>query len=538
MFQDRLIIFDTTLRDGEQSPGATLNADEKVEIARQLARLGVDVIEAGFAYASPGDFEAVERVARTVGTEDGPVVCSLARAIRSDIQAAAEAIRPAARGRIHTFISTSDIHLEHQLRKSRPEVLAIAAEMVAFAKSFVDDVEFSPMDAGRSDPEYLYRVLEAAIDAGATTVNIPDTVGYLTPAEFGGLIRGIAQNVRGIERAVISVHCHNDLGLAVANSLAAIENGARQIECTINGIGERAGNCSLEEIVMALHVRRQFFNPIFGRPADAATPLCAIDTRQIYKSSRLVSHLTGMLVQPNKAIVGANAFAHESGIHQDGVLKNRLTYEILDAETVGVNENRIVLGKHSGRNAFRTRLGELGYELGDADLNRAFLRFKELADKKKTVSDWDIEAVISDEIRLIPEAYRLEQVQVSCGEPGLPTATVRLTGPDGVERVDAAVGTGPVDAVYKAINRLIELPNELIEFSVQSVTAGIDAMGEVTIRVRQDGRTFSGHAASTDIIVASTRAYLNALNKLHFALAHPTHSGGALAHPNAAAQKL
>ncbi len=538
MPSDRLIIFDTTLRDGEQSPGATLNADEKVEIARQLARLGVDVIEAGFAFASPGDFEAVQRVARTVGTEDGPVVCSLARAMRDDIRAAAEAVRPAARARIHTFISTSDIHLEYQLRKSRAEVLAIAAEMVAYAKTFVDDVEFSPMDAGRSDPEYLYSVVEAAIAAGATTVNIPDTVGFLTPSEFGGLIRGIALNVPNIDRAVISVHCHNDLGLAVANSLAAIENGARQIECTLNGIGERAGNCSLEEIVMALHVRRTFFNPIFGRPAQSEASLTAIDTRQIYKTSRLVSNLTGMLVQPNKAIVGANAFAHESGIHQDGVLKNRLTYEIMDAETIGLSENRIVLGKHSGRNAFRTRLGELGYELSEVDLNRAFLRFKELADKKKSVSDWDLEAIISDEIRLIPEAFRLEQVQVICGDHELPTATVRLVDPDGIERVDAAVGTGPVDAVYKAINRIIDLPNELIEFSVQSVTAGIDAMGEVTIRVRHDHKTFSGHSANTDIIVASTRAYLNALNKLHFALKSPTHTTGALGNAEAAAQKL
>ncbi|AGY59632.1 2-isopropylmalate synthase [Gloeobacter kilaueensis JS1] len=538
MAPNRLIILDTTLRDGEQSPGATLNTEEKVEIARQLARLGVDIIEAGFAFASPGDFEAVSQVARTVGSDNGPIICSLARAIRADIQAAAEAIRPAARQRIHTFISTSDIHLEHQLRKSRSEVLAIASEMVAYAKSFVQDVQFSPMDAGRSDPDYLYTVIEAAIAAGATTINIPDTVGFLTPLEFGALIYGIRQNVPNIEQAVLSTHCHNDLGLAVANSLAGVENGARQVECTINGIGERAGNCSLEEIVMALHVRRHLFNPIFGRPADEGEALTAIDTRQIYKTSRLVSNLTGMLVQPNKAIVGANAFAHESGIHQDGVLKNRLTYEIMDAETVGVSENRIVLGKHSGRNAFRTRLRELGYELGEADLNRAFLRFKELADKKKSVSDWDIEAIISDEIRLIPEAYRLEQVQVVCGDLGIPTATVRLSTADGSERTDAAVGTGPVDAVYRAINRIIDLPNELIEFSVQSVTAGIDAMGEVTIRVRHEQRTFSGHAANTDIIVASTRAYLNALNKLHFALAHPTHSGGVLGSPDAAAQKL
>jgi len=535
---DRLIIFDTTLRDGEQSPGATLNVDEKLEIARQLARLGVDVIEAGFAFASPGDFEAVERVARTVGTEDGPIICSLARAIRADIQAAAEAIRPAARRRIHTFISTSDIHLQHQLKKSRTEVLDIAGEMVSYAKSFVDDVEFSPMDAGRSDPDYLYQVLERAIAAGATTINIPDTVGFLTPSEFGALIAGIRAHVPNIDRAVLSVHCHDDLGLAVANSLEAIKQGARQVECTINGIGERAGNCSLEEIVMALYVRRQFFNPLFGRPADSTAPLTQIDTRQIYKTSRLVSNLTGMLVQPNKAIVGANAFAHESGIHQDGVLKNRLTYEIIDAETIGLTENRIVLGKHSGRNAFRTRLRELGYELGESDLNRAFLRFKELADKKKTVGDLDIEAIVSDEIRHLAEAYRLEQVQVVCGDRATPTATVRIVGPEGAERTAAAVGTGPVDAVYKAIAALVDLPCELVEYSVQSVTAGIDAMGEVTVRLKQGQRTFLGHAANTDIIVASARAYLNALNKLHFAQGNPTHSGGALGDAEAAAQKV
>ncbi|MBC8122050.1 MAG: 2-isopropylmalate synthase, partial [Gemmatimonadaceae bacterium] len=420
-----------------------------------------------------------------------------------------------------TFISTSDIHLQYQLKKSRSEVLLIAEEMVAYAKSLQEDVEFSPMDAIRSDPEFLYQVLERAIAAGATTVNIPDTVGYTTPGEFAVLLQGIRQNVPNIERVVISVHCHDDLGLAVSNSLEALKNGARQIECTINGIGERAGNAALEEIVMALHVRKQHFNPYFGRPTDSTESLCAVDTRQIYKTSRLVSNLTGMLVQPNKAIVGANAFAHESGIHQDGVLKNRLTYEIMDAETVGLTENQIILGKHSGRNAFRTRLSELGYELGDADLNRAFLRFKELADKKKTVSDWDLEAIVGDETRLAPEAFRLEHVQVICGDHELPTATVRLIGPDGTERVDAAVGTGPVDAVYKAINRLTNVPNELIEFSVQSVTGGIDAIGEVTIRLRHQNRTFSGHSANTDIIVASTRAYLNALNKLYFALESP-----------------
>ncbi|HEY9834053.1 MAG TPA: 2-isopropylmalate synthase, partial [Stenomitos sp.] len=481
---DRIIIFDTTLRDGEQCPGATLNVDEKLVIARQLARLGVDVIEAGFAFASPGDFEAVEKIAKAVGTEDGPVICSLARAIKADIQAAAEAIKPAAKGRIHTFISTSDIHLEYQLKKSKAEVLAIAEEMVAYAKSFVDDVEFSTMDATRTDPEYLYQVLERAIAAGATTINIPDTVGYTTPSEFGALIKGIKDNVPNIDQAIISVHGHNDIGLAVANFLEAVKNGARQLECAINGIGERAGNTALEEVVMALHVRRQYYNPFLGRPVESEAPLTNIDTRQIYKTSRLVSNLTGMLVQPNKAIVGANAFAHESGIHQDGVLKNKLTYEIMDAQSIGLTENQIVLGKHSGRNAFRTRLRELGFELSETELNKAFIRFKELADKKKEISDWDLEAIANDETQQTPELFYLELVQVSCGNQARPTATVCLRNPAGEELMDAAIGTGPVDAVYKAINRVVNVPNELIEFSVQSVTKGIDAMGEVTIRLR------------------------------------------------------
>lgn len=511
---DRIIIFDTTLRDGEQCPGATMNVEEKLVIAKQLARLGVDVIEAGFAFASPGDFEAVQKVAKTVGTEDGPVICSLARAIKADIQAAAEALKPAVKARIHTFISTSDIHLEYQLRKSRAEVLQIAQEMVAYAKSFMDDVEFSTMDATRTDPEYLYQVLEGAIAAGATTINIPDTVGYTTPSEFGALIRGIKENVPNIDQAIISVHGHNDIGLAVANFLEAVKNGARQLECAINGIGERAGNTALEEVVMALHVRRQYFNAYLGRPEESEAPLTNIDTRQIYKTSRLVSNLTGMLVQPNKAIVGANAFAHESGIHQDGILKNKLTYEIMDAESIGLTENQIVLGKHSGRNAFRSRLKELGFELTETDLNKAFLRFKDLADKKKEISDWDLEAIANDEMQHTPELFRLELVQVSCGDRSRPTATVTLRTPQGEELSDAAIGTGPVDAVYKAINRVVNVPNQLIEFSVQSVTAGIDAIGEVTIRLRHNDRVYSGRAANTDIIVASAQAYVNALNRL------------------------
>jgi len=520
--QDRIIFFDTTLRDGEQSPGATLNVEQKLLIAQQLARLGVDIIEAGFPFASKGDFHAVQEIAKLVGTENGPTICGLARATKGDIEAAAEAVKPAAKGRIHTFLATSDIHLEYKLRKTRAEVLAIVPEMVAYAKSKVADVEFSPEDAGRSDPEFLYQVLEAAIAAGASTVNIPDTVGYLTPSEFGALIKGIKDNVPNIDRAIISVHGHNDLGLAVANFLEAAKNGARQMECTINGIGERAGNAALEELVMALHVRRAYFNSFLGRPAESTAPLCNIDTKQIYKTSRLVSNLTGMLVQPNKAIVGANAFAHESGIHQDGVLKNRLTYEIMDAQSIGLTDNLIVLGKLSGRNALSSRLKELGFELSEQELNAAFVRFKELADKKREISDRDLEAIVNDEIRHAPEAFKLDHVQVSCGDRAIPTATITIVMPDGSEVTDASVGTGPVDAIYKAINRIVNVPNQLIEYSVQSVTAGIDALGEVTIRLKHpDVGTLSGHSANTDIIVASARAYLSALNKLYFALQTP-----------------
>ncbi len=514
---DRIIIFDTTLRDGEQSPGATLNVDEKLTIAKALARLGVDIIEAGFPYSSPGDFEAVRKIAQEVGTENGPVICGLARATIKDIKAAGEALKPAQKKRIHTFLATSDIHLEYKLKKTRAEVLAIVPEMVAYAKSLVDDVEFSPEDAVRSDSEFLYLVLEAAINAGASTVNIPDTVGYTTPSEYGALIKGIKDNVPNIDQAIISVHGHNDLGLAVANFLEAIKNGARQLECTINGIGERAGNAALEELVMALHVRRQYFNPFLGRTPESTEPLTQVDTKQIYKVSRLVSNLTGMVVQPNKAIVGANAFAHESGIHQDGILKNPLTYEIMDAESIGLNHNQLVLGKLSGRNAFGHRLKELGFELSEQDLNKAFIRFKDVADKKKEITDRDLEAIVNDEIQGTPELFGLELVQVSCGDHASPTATVTLRTPEGLELMDAAIGTGPVDAIYKAINRVVNIPNELIEFSVQSVTAGIDAMGEVTIRLRHQDSIYSGHAANTDIIVAAAKAYINALNRLYAA---------------------
>ena len=519
--EDRVIIFDTTLRDGEQSPGAALNIDEKLAIARQLSLLGVDVIEAGFPYASSGDFEAVQKITETVGVEGGPTICGLARTTRADIEAAGKALKPAAKARIHTFIATSDIHLSYKLKKTRAEVLEIAPEMVAYAKTFVDDVEFSPEDAGRSDPEFLYQVLERAIAAGATTVNIPDTVGYTTPAEFGALIGGIKENVPNIDQAIISVHGHNDLGLAVANFLEAVKNGARQLECTINGIGERAGNAALEELVMAFHVRRQYFNPFFGRPPESEAPLTNINTRYIYKTSRLVSSLTGMSVQPNKAIVGANAFAHESGIHQDGVLKNKLTYEIMDAQLIGLTDNQIVLGKLSGRHAFQARLQELGFELSEEEVNKAFIRFKDMADKKREITDWDLESIVNTEIQQPPELFRLELVQVSCGDRSRPTATVTIRTPNGEEFTDVAIGTGPVDAVCKAVNRVVNVPNDLIEFSVQSITAGIDALGEVTIRLRHEGLVYSGHAANTDIVVASAEAYVNALNRLYAFL----HSG-------------
>jgi 2-isopropylmalate synthase len=511
----RVLIFDTTLRDGEQSPGASLNLEEKLAIAQQLARLGVDIIEAGFPFASTGDFNAVQRIASVVGTEEGPVICGLARAAAGDIKACAEAVSPAARHRIHTFIATSDIHLEHKLRKTRAEVLDITREMVAYARSLVDDVEFSCEDAGRSDPAYMHEVITAAIDAGATTINIPDTVGYATPTEFGELIAGINRAVPNIDQAVISVHGHNDLGLAVANFLEAVKNGARQLECTINGIGERAGNASLEELVMALHVRRAYFNPFLSRPPESSEPLTAVRTEEITKTSRLVSNLTGMAVQPNKAIVGANAFAHESGIHQDGVLKNRLTYEIIDARTVGLADNRISLGKLSGRSAFRARLEELGYRLERDDLDEAFTRFKELADRKREVSDRDLEAIVSEQVQLQDEApFVLKRVQVSCGTGLLPTATVTVETAEGDVRNTARIGTGPVDAVCQALNALVGVPNELVEFSVKSVTEGIDAMGDVTIRLRADGVLYSGHAANTDIVVAAAQAFVNALNRL------------------------
>ncbi|MBI3752875.1 MAG: 2-isopropylmalate synthase [Deltaproteobacteria bacterium] len=498
---DFVKIFDTTLRDGEQSPGASMNVEEKVRIAKQLARLDVDVIEAGFAISSPGDFEAVRRISHEV---EGPVVCSLARAKPEDVDKAYEALKGAPKPRIHTFISTSDIHLKHQFRMTREEAKKRAVEMVSRAKGYVDDVEFSPMDASRSERGYLYEVIEAVIAAGATTVNIPDTVGYAIPTEFGELISGIKKNVSNIDKAVISVHCHNDLGLAVANSLAAVMNGARQVECTINGIGERAGNASLEEIVMILRTRRDILN------IDTK-----IITEHIHPTSRLVSSITGIMVQPNKAIVGDNAFAHESGIHQDGLLKDKTTYEIIKPESIGLSRSTLVMGKHSGRHAFKARLKELGYELSDENLNKAFEKFKVLADQKKEVFDEDIEAIVAEEILRIeiPERFRLDKLSVASGTETVPTATVEIA-IDGKQEKETGTGDGPVDAVYKTIAKMTGTKSKLLRYSVNAITGGTDAQGEVTVRLQENDHIVLGQGAHTDIIVASARAYVNALNKL------------------------
>jgi len=529
---DHVRIFDTTLRDGEQAPGCTMTLEEKLEVARQLARLNVDIIEAGFPAASPGDWTAVHEIAREVGTPNGPVIAALARANRDDIEKAWSAIQPAARKRIHTFMSTSDIHLEHQFRKTREEALVIIRQMVSFARSLCDDVEFSPMDAGRSDPLFLRQAVAVAIEAGATTLNIPDTVGYLTPDEYGAMIRDLYENVPGIKQCILSTHCHDDLGVAVANSLAGVRNGARQVECTVNGIGERAGNASLEEVVMAIHTRGQFYGV-----------RTQINTREIARTSRLVSSFIGVPVPPNKAIVGANAFAHESGIHQDGVLKHRQTYEIMSAETVGLDGSELVLGKHSGRHAFRTKLNAMGIELeSEEEFQHLFERFKDLCDRKKRVDERDILALVTGELQHAPEIYRLEHVQYTSGMGMIPTATVRLIGPDGQVRVDSDTGTGPVDAIYRAINRVVQRPSELIEFSINAITEGLDAVAEVTVRIREQSapdaegalvdlgaststttvltgkrtaqQIFSGYGVHTDTIVAAAQAYMAALNKM------------------------
>jgi 2-isopropylmalate synthase len=501
MSKEHLIIFDTTLRDGEQSPGASMTREEKVRIAKALERMRVDVIEAGFPVASPGDFEAVKAVAEAVGEA---TVCALARAVEKDIDRAAEAIKPAKRARIHTFIATSPIHMKEKLRMTPEQVLERAVWAVKHARRYTDDVEFSPEDAGRSELDFLCRVIEAVIAAGARTVNIPDTVGYNLPHQFGELIRQLRERVPNSDKAIFSVHCHNDLGLAVANSLAAVLNGARQVECTINGLGERAGNAALEEIVMAVRTRQDLF------PCDTR-----IDTTQIVPISRLVSGITGFPVQPNKAIVGANAFAHESGIHQDGVIKKRETYEIMRAEDVGWTANRMVLGKHSGRNALRKRLAELGVEFeSEEELNRAFERFKDLADKKHEIFDEDLLALVDeDSVAQANETIRLIALRV-CSQTGeTPHATVTLS-VHGVERRAEADGSGPVDAVYKAIDKIVASGSQLLLYSVSNITSGTDAQGEVAVRLDKGGRIVNGHGADTDIVIASAKAYVNALNKL------------------------
>jgi 2-isopropylmalate synthase len=494
-------IFDTTLRDGEQSPGATMNVAEKVRIAEQLEKLNVDIIEAGFPISSEGDFEAVRAIARAIKRSE---VTALARVNPKDIDRAWEAVKEAKHPRLHIFVSTSDIHLKHQLKKSKEEVIRIATRSVSRAKRYTRNVEFSPMDATRTNMEFLVAVCEAAVQAGATTINIPDTVGYAIPSEFGQLIRTLREKVRGIEEVTLSVHCHNDLGLAVANSLAAIQNGARQVECTINGIGERAGNTSLEEVVMALCTRGDLFQ-FHTR----------INPKHIYTTSRLVSKITGMVVQPNKAVVGGNAFAHESGIHQDGILKEKRTYEIMTPESVGIPKSSLVLGKLSGRHAFRERLTELGYRLSETDLERAFSRFKQLADKKRDIFDEDIESIVVEEILRMPRRFKLVYINVVAGNVTVPTATVQME-VDGQLMQEAGFGDGPVDATFKTIKKITRTKSKLHQFAINAITSGTEAQGEVTVRLEEKGYTVIGQGADTDVIVASAKAYINALNKMEF----------------------
>jgi len=494
-------IFDTTLRDGEQSPGATMNIAEKVRIAEQLEKLNVDIIEAGFPISSEGDFESVKAISRTIKRSE---VAALARTNFKDIDRAWEAVKGAKSPRLHIFISTSEIHLKFQLKKSKEEVIRIAARAVARAKRYTSNVEFSAMDATRSDVEFLSAVCEAAIQAGATTINIPDTVGYAIPSEFGALIRTLRQRVKGIEKVILSIHCHNDLGLAVANSIAAIQNGARQVECTINGIGERAGNTSLEEVVMALRTR-----------SDLLQFHTHIIPQYLFTTSRLVSKITGMVVQPNKAVVGANAFAHQSGIHQDGILKEKLTYEIMTPESVGISKTSLVLGKLSGRHAFRERLKELGYRLSETDFGLAFNRFKHLADKKRDIFDEDIESIVVEEVLRVPHRFKLVYLNVVAGNVTVPTATVQME-IDGQLIQEAGFGDGPVDATFKTIKKITRTKSKLLQFAINAITSGTEAQGEVTVRLEEKGNTVIGQGADTDVIVASAKAYINALNKMEF----------------------
>lgn len=495
---DSIKIFDTTLRDGEQSPGASLNVKEKVEIARQLKQLGVNIIEAGFPIASPGDFSAVKEVASKI---KGPIICGLARCNKEDISAAYRAVKYSARPRIHVFLATSGIHMKYKLKKAEDEILKLAVWAVKHARSKVKDVEFSPEDASRTDRNFLYRVIDAVIDAGASTVNIPDTVGYAIPFEFGRLISSIKSNVPNIEKAVISVHCHNDLGLGVSNSIEAIKNGAGQVECTINGLGERAGNASLEEIVMALDTR----SDLFGKKTS-------IDKKELCKTSRLVSRLTGIPVQPNKAIVGKNAFSHEAGIHQDGILKMPKTYEIMKPEDVGFGKTRLVLGKHSGRHAFSERLKSLGFHLDSKELDKAFKIFKGLADKKKEIYDEDLETIVEDELRTVPEVYKLVSLQFTSGTDITPKAEVTIKVKQ-KKITKSSTGDGPVDACYKAIDKVTKIKPCLLDYSIRAVTSGKDALGEVTVRLEAAKKVVNGRGSSTDIVEASAKAYIDAINK-------------------------
>ena len=505
MSKDRIVIFDTTLRDGEQSPGAAMSIAQKLEIARQLAVLGVDIIEAGFPVSSPAQFEATKLIAEQV---QGPVIAALARARDVDIESAGKAVAAAAKKRIHTFIATSPIHMKHKLKKEPDEVLKMAVEAIHAARQFVEDVEFSPEDAGRSEIPFLIEVLAAVIEAGATTLNIPDTVGYMLPHEYGQLIAALKKGVPGIDKCVISTHCHNDLGMAVANSLAGVRNGARQVECTVNGLGERAGNAALEEIVMAIHTRANCFT-------DAGMDGLSlnINTKEIYRTSQLVSQLTGFVIQPNKAIVGANAFAHESGIHVDGILKERSTYEIMTPETIGLSSSRMVLGRHTGRHGFSDRCRKLGYNLSDAELEQAYTRFVEIADKKKEVFDEDVAAIVNDGIRVVEHVYELAYLHVASGTGTLPTASVKVQ-VKGKTKLAAAIGDGPVDAAYEAIRKATGLSPKLENYSIRAVTGGKEALGEATVRIAENGRTYIGRGISTDIIEASAKAYVDAINRM------------------------
>jgi len=506
IMEERVIIFDTTLRDGEQSPGASMNAAEKLRLATQLEKLGIDVLEAGFPAASEGDFDAVSKIAGKLKKTE---VAGLARTSKDDIDRAWGAIQHAAKPRIHTFLATSDIHMQYKLNMTRDQVLKTTSESVKYAKSLTDSIEFSAEDASRSDRDFLCKVFEAAIEAGATTINIPDTVGYAIPMEFADLVKYVIGHTPNIHKAVVSVHCHNDLGLATANTLAALNSGARQAEVTINGIGERAGNTSLEEVVMSLHTRPNYM-PFTSN----------IKTELIYPTSRLVSMITGIIVQPNKAIVGANAFAHEAGIHQDGVLKNPMTYEIMKPETVGLSASKLILGKHSGRHALRSHLKEMGYDLSDEELKLVFKKFKELADKKKHVVDEDLEVIVTEGILRTADIFQLEYLHVTSGTTVIPTATVRLS-INGRPVQNTGYGNGPIDAAYDSIAKLTGTESELMRFSISAITSGTDAQGEVTVRLKENGLVALGRGADPDIITASVKAYINGLNRLEYLKANP-----------------